>query len=174
MAWLHDQGRIGERVIRIKPIKVNNPFPTRAQWTKAINAGLDETAKYGIDKALKPTASTWTKQPDFEVLKETNFTRFIGTTNKIWVMLNEGTEAHEIRARNARRLAFMAGGTAKSTPNQLTSGAGSPGTTQVFAVVVHHPGTEPRKWDKAAAKKIQPVLVRNMQDALNDAIRKAK
>lgn len=161
-------------MIRIKSLNLKNPFPTRKQWETAIGKGLDTTARYGINSVLKITTLTWKKKPAFAVLHETEFSRFIGTTNTIWVMLNEGTEAHEIRVKNAKRLAFMVGGTAKSVPNQIQPSAGSPGDTQVFAVVVHHPGTEPRRWDKAAAKKIQPRLVENMQSALNIALRKSE
>lgn len=159
-------------MMRLKVIKPK--FPSTAQWQKAIDKALDKTARYGIRMALKPTVDTWDKKAKFEVLHETKFSRFIGTTNTIWVMLNEGTRAHEIRAKNAKRLAFMAGGSPKSVPNQLQAVPGSTGNTQVFAVVVHHPGTEPRRWDKAAAKKIQPELVQNMRSELAIALRLAK
>lgn len=161
-------------MIRIKPIRGKNPFPTRAEWIKAINAGLDESAKEAI-RLLDKTTTTWKVRPVFEVQQGSNqYQRVVGTKSKVWNMLNIGTNPHVIRIRNAKRLRFFTGGTAKTKPGRLQSFAGSPGTTPVFAIEVHHPGTEAREWTEAAAKQMRPIAQRNMKDSFRRALRKSK
>lgn len=162
-------------MVRLKPIKNKNPFPTRAAWIRAIQAGLNETAKEGI-RLLARTVNTWEDpKPQFKIQIGSNqYVVSIGTDNKLWAMLNEGTEPHIIRPRKAKRLAFQTGGLPKTFPRQLISSTGGQGYHWTFATEVHHPGTKAREWTQTAAKKLRPQLKRDMNAAIKQALRSAK
>ena len=77
----------------------------------------------------------------------------VGTSDRVAVMLNDGTRAHRIVATNAKALRFEIGGRV------------------VFAKSVNHPGTSPTYWlDRAGAISLSPVE-RAFEDEVGEVFR---
>lgn len=123
---------------------------------------------------LKATTRTWTKQPRFYVKRirrrgEVGF--FAGTDNVIYKYVDEGTEPHPIRPKNAKMLRFQSGYTAKTKPGILRAGAGGAFGNTVWAKEVMHPGTEARGFTKLVAERMQTKLQKEINLALAEWIR---
>jgi len=73
---------------------------------------LDEVAQ-AIQKDYEKTTGTWTNKPKFKIHKKTAL-RFIGTSDKIYRFVDEGTRGHFIPLRRAKSLVFHSGYKAKS------------------------------------------------------------
>lgn len=142
--------KFGVKVKAIIPKKL--PFPKSPQVKAAIREVLDIRAE-AVLRDHQKTVGSWRKKPTFKIRKLNQYARIVGTDNKIWLMLDAGTRPHLIRAKNARRLSFRVPYRAKSRPGFIGSNAGSTGNKQVFALVVAHPGTDPRRWTEAMQKR---------------------
>ena len=141
--------------IRPKKMPVYDP----AAFAQAISDSLEETAQ-AIIADFEKTTSTWQHQPTFDVMRQrgggygVRFTELtVGTDDEIYGYVDQGTRRHLIRARNARTLAFAAGGTPKTRPNRLLAQAGAKGSTMVFRKQVMHPGTKARNFSKMIQRK---------------------
>jgi hypothetical protein len=87
----------------------------------------------------------------------------------MWV--NNGTKPHVIVPRRAARLVFKVGGfRAKTVPGAIRSRKGARGKNLVFAKVVHHPGTEARKFDEVIQKKWLVEFPKLVQMAIDSAV----
>lgn len=138
----------------------------------AANRKLGKALAAEFDKTTK----TWEgEKPTFEPV--TSLTGGSGSTLDIamtgsakgaqkWRWLDEGTEPHDIRPKNARALAFPSGYQAKTTPGFVGSGPGGPVGPVVFSQGVHHPGTAARGWSVLIKKDFEPKYRAGMQDAL--------
>jgi hypothetical protein len=135
--------------------------------TRAAEAQLDASAKEASDLLTKPTAN-WNHKPKMRTVKG-RLWRAAGTNDKIYRFVNDGTRAHAIRAKGGKMLAFGPS-RPKTRPGSLTPRAGSRKQASTFVKQVNHPGTKPREFDKAAAKKLQRTLKKQMQDAITKAL----
>lgn len=130
---------------------------------------------------LNATTRTWEKPVAFDF--EISLTRSEakvrvnpkdgGRGAEIWSMLDKGTEAHTIRAKNAEFLAFSSDYKAKTRPGEFASFAGGSSGETVFAKEVQHPGTEPRDWSVDLAAKYKPRFYELSNEALRRAVRKS-
>lgn len=135
---------------------------------KAAEAQLDASAKEAQDLLTKPTGS-WKHKPKMRVAKG-RYWRAAGSDDKIYRFVNDGTKAHVIRAKRGKTLAFGPS-KPKTRPGSLTPRAGGRAKqVKTFAKQVNHPGTKARKFDEAAAKKLQRGLKKQMQDAITRAL----
>ena len=115
------------------------------------------------------TVSKWEKQPKFE--KEVQVgpdevAVLVGTDNEIYRFVSEGTRPHVITPKGPWPLRFKDTYTAKTLPGLITSRSGGASGGEVFAREVHHPGTEPRKFEETIGKKWQPKFKRRIVGAL--------
>jgi hypothetical protein len=134
--------------------------------TKAIENQLEETAK-AIKVDFEVTTRTWKERPSFFIKTISNGRR-IYTDNFVYMLLDRGTKAHKISARNAKTLAFFAGGfRAKTRPRFIGSNKGKVANKNLtFTQSVNHPGFPAReyestikdKWDKEAPRQFRRAL----------------
>ena len=91
-------------VLQFKQIK-----PKRFQGSKAINILLGATRKAGNDirKDFEETTKTWTKKPEFQTVyavRPNGPEVLVGTDDKIYGYVNEGTKPHPIFPVRAKAL----------------------------------------------------------------------
>lgn len=92
-----------------------------------------------------------------------------------WVLLNEGTRPHPIRARRAPRLGFYSKGfRAKTRPQWVGSGGGQK-ASQAYRtpVAVYHPGTKARRWTSTLSLRRYWPHLKAMQAAADRGMKKA-
>lgn len=135
--------------------------------TAAAEAQLDVSAKEASDLLAKPT-STWNHKPKMRTVRG-RLWRAAGTNDRIYRFVSQGTRKHTIRGKNGRLLAFGPS-RPKTRPGSLNARGGSRKKASTFVNQVNHPGTKPRRFDDAAAKKLQRGLKKQMQDAITKAL----
>jgi hypothetical protein len=138
------------------------------RMARVITNTLNATAK-NIKIDFQVTSQTWNDKPDFVIEQPDPYERIIGTSHKIYDMLNEGTRAHDIRPRNGKVLRFGTPFRAKTIPRSISSGPGSKSKNVVWSRGVHHPGTKPRKWDEAIREKWDGLVGPIFQRAIDSS-----
>lgn len=139
---------MAELVKTIKPKRLDIPGVQRR-----IETVLQQEGE-AIAKEYRKTVATWANKPKFEVLTDTtggSLIIIVGPTGnadavKHFVWTDEGTKPHIIRAKNAPRLAFRTGFTAKTKARVIGSGQSSVSGELTRPLVVNHPGTEAREF----------------------------
>jgi hypothetical protein len=122
-------------------------------------------AKPRIIRQFQRTTSTWRHKPTFAArsgLSSGGLTLDIGTNDRIYGYVSNGTPAHVIRPRRAPLLRFQSGYRAKTRPNSLSSGAGGKYGPYVVAKEVNHPGTKARKFDAAVLREEKPRITQDI------------
>ena len=132
---------------------------------RQLDKALDEEAQL-IKADFAKSTGGWSTAVNFAITSG-SFSRKVGTTNRIYGFVNEGTPPHMIYPRG-KFLFFGVPYTAKTRPGNLESGGGgSRGDTPVFAREVQHPGTAPRKFNKLIADKAQPRFYKRIKQAIS-------
>lgn len=139
-----------------------------ARLKTALEDGLDDSAQKVYTNLQKPT-STWKHKVAFQIKKLANG-RLISTGDAIYGYVNSGTRPHIIRAKNAKYLNFGPS-TPKTSVGSLDSGAGSRGPRDTFRTAVRHPGTDARRFDKAAAEIAKREYPARMRQAVREGVR---
>lgn len=155
---------------KIKPIIPKRVFIDVNAYAEAIEEALDQTAQESKADYEK-TTRTWQTQVNFTINK-TKYGRSIGTRNKIYGYVDQGTEPHIIRPRRAKRLRFATGGTPKTRINTIASYKGKRGTNWRTAMQVNHPGTKARNFTAVINTRNKRRLPKNMRAALKKAAQK--
>jgi hypothetical protein len=177
----------------------------RAKKRKAAIADLSSIARQEIDRGLdrvekalvashKRVVKDWDSDVTFIAKRIVTPTRIRiiivprGEDAEVWYYVDRGTKPHEIRAKNAPRLAFMMtlkggkparGGYVPKTlakPARTVAGGGyvkSP-KTLVQPVAVQHPGNEGRKFTEQIAEDGKPDYKREMENAFRRAARRVE
>ena len=128
--------------------------------------GMDALAE-GILVDFEVTTQTWEHQPEFAITKLNAVDRVIGTTDRIYGFVNDGTPPHLIYPKNGRALTFMGPYRAKTRPAQIRSYKGATGNTITYTrAPVQHPGTDARSFDQAIKNK----WVRRSQETVQRAV----
>lgn len=118
----------------------------------------------------KRATRTWEHQPN--MINVVDITSrggegMVGTDDEIFGYVDAGTRAHWIVPRRAKALRFWTGGSPKTTPNALQSGAGRMGSNLVFSMRVWHPGIKPRRFteniQKRAEKRNRSIIEKHMK-----------
>ena len=135
---------------------------------------LDHTGNI-IRDDFKRTVKTWRRDPKFtkegpKKYKDGSAVT-ISTNDEIYFYIDEGTKAHIIRPRRAKRLGFRTGYRAKTRVGVIGSRAGGPSGPFVTAKQVMHPGFPARKFAKTIAKRRQKNLVNLVKLAFNRTYR---
>lgn len=141
-------------MIRLTVIKPNAKKVLFSRFAVAAKQGLDDAAQ-GALKDFQKTTATWKHDVTFEA-KERKDGYEIGPTGgatDIYGFVDQGTRAHRIVARRARRLRFGVGGSPKTRPGFIGSGSGVAGKGAVFARAVNHPGSKGRGFSRLIRAK---------------------
>lgn len=154
-------------MIKLASIKPSAKAITFTRFATAAKLGLKDAAE-AAEKDFRSTSATWNHKPEY-VIKEQKDGYLVGTEDDVWVMLNQGTRAHLIVARRAKRLRFGVGGAPKTRPGFVGSTGGSAGSGAVFAQTVHHPGTTARAWSKLIAAKYRVQLQQYISKRIKEA-----
>lgn len=131
--------------IKITPIQPRNKMAEPEAISAAIERALDRNAAETLAEYQK-TVATWETQVNFTIHK-TKYGRSVGTRNKIFGYVDQGTRPHIIRPKQSGGvLRFATGGTPKTKPKILNSYKGRQGNQWRSAKQVQHPGTEARRF----------------------------
>jgi hypothetical protein len=131
---------------------------------RQLDKALDDEAQL-IKADFAKSTGGWSTAVTFTVTSG-SFSRKVGTTNRIYGFVNEGTPPHMIYPRG-KFLFFNVPYTAKTRPGSLGSGGGGKGDTPVFAREVRHPGTKPRKFNELIADKARPRFYKRVKQAIS-------
>lgn len=153
--------------------------PARLKDDQMRLALLNGMRKFGtkVKAEYEKTTSTWQHKPKFDYLVslEGDGPTLVagvsggGEAADIYRYVNEGTRPHVILPKGDKPLAFQSQYTAKSTPGLISAKQGGSSGEVVYARGVLHPGTEPRNFDEAIAKQMQPRFKDAMEEAMKDA-----
>lgn len=156
-------------VIEVKTIKIKR-LKIDAMRLELLNALRAEGT--AIKREYQKTTATWRNKPDFAEaisLAGGDATVLVapdGPHAKQFGYVDKGTRPHIIRSRRAKVLRFGSSYTAKTTPGVIgSSGGGSSG--QAFSRLVHHPGTEARRFSEIIQerrkKPFRQAMIKAMQ-----------
>lgn len=157
--------------ITVKPI---GKAPKALDLMPLIETAMKEEADL-VYRDYQKTVATWRGKPDFLVVKNPEFGYDVYTNNPIYGYLDEGTEAHVIRAKNYPTLRFPTAPPfrAKSKPKVIGSSGGTQPTTGFRSPVeVNHPGIQAREWTKLILAKSRKRLTSRIVKLLRDANRR--
>jgi hypothetical protein len=160
--------------ITLKPIlpKGGHLFPDAA----AILAGLDDglvSASIKVQSRFESTADTFEEIPTFLISMIRYGQEYhVFTEDENYSRISEGTPSHVIEAAPGKVLAFPSTFTAKTKPGRLKAGAGAIGEEIIFRHRVFVRGIEPRLFDVLVSTKEQNTVAKEVQKALNKAIKK--
>lgn len=140
--------------------------PTK--YLRAIENAGNESAK-AVQADFHVTTRTWKRQPNFNIDHSHGSGEWtIGTDDEIYGYVTEGTRAHVIRPRSAKRLVFFRTGfRPKSRIGWIGSNKGRKASKDMtVAKLVHHPGTEARKFVEVIHEKWEGEWPRQIARAL--------
>ena len=128
----------------------------------------------GMKRDFEKTTATWDHRVEFEERfreERGGLVGFVITNDEIYKFVDRGTRPHLIRAKHRMKpLTFATGYKAKTKPGAIGSGSGGASGPTVRALVVHHPGTEARRFSETIQDKWQKDLPRNMSDAVRKGV----
>jgi hypothetical protein len=156
-------------VVKMKAIKAKPVSPGPIQ--EAMAQGMRDGGEI-LKAAAERVTSTWSNPPKFTVnvalgkSAAKGIQATVTTDDPRWLWTDKGTKPHIIRARNAPRLAFPSVFTPKSKPNSLKASAGSSGGPTVYAMEVHHPGTEARNFSRTIHARYHSDFKKAVQNAI--------
>ena len=145
-----------------------------AKLKKELYDALDHTGNI-INDDFDKTVRTWKKAAKFKKKGPEQYRSglavTISTDDEIYFYIDEGTKAHIIKPRRAKRLGFRSGYKAKTRVGVVGSRAGGASGPFVTAKQVMHPGFPARKFAKTIAKRRQKNLVNLTKLAFNRSFR---
>lgn len=130
------------------PIKASRPIGNTSALKAAISSGMSQVAQ-DIRDDMQQNTDGWQHPPKWVVLGRSS-QRDILTTDAIYRYQDQGTKAHVIMPKSARRLVFQV-----------------PGVGTVFARKVNHPGTKAQHWTITVAQSWQAKVGPIMQTYIN-------
>lgn len=143
-------------------------------FRREAQAGAEAVRKQALDD-FKRTTATWKHKPKFISsieISDAKINILVGTSDKIYGYVDEGTKAHTIRARHKKGLIFLVGGKPKTTPHVVQAFPGKRGTDWRNQPKVRHPGTKARKFSEDIKKSLQPEFRKQMKNAIARFIRR--
>lgn len=153
------------KVIISKKLSVD---PVR--MARAITNTLNSTAQ-AVKVDFNVTVQTFAEKPTFAITSPTQYQRQVSTDDENYARLNDGTRPHEIRPGPSGVLVFQTPFSSKTVPNQIMSRAGRQGGNTVFIrKPIQHPGTAPRAFDTAIAKKWDRQFATIMQRSIDSEV----
>lgn len=122
-----------------------------------------------VKRDLESTVKSWTNKPVFTIeYSKDEIT--VGTDDNIYALVDEGSPAHPIYPRVAKRLKFQSKYKAKTTPGVIGSRSGGKSGIIVTATgIPRHPGFTARKFIDAIAKKNNKAFFSGGDDVVVEA-----
>jgi hypothetical protein len=154
----------------------------RTAWRAEIDKVLDQVVKPQLVRDHLEVVKEWESDVSFaakKVVKPDSISVYVfptGADKLVWIYVDRGTKPHTITARNAPRLAFMAGVyVPKTLPGAVVVGGGGyvKDPTLARPKSVEHPGSEPRGFSQAIAEDNRPFFRREVENAFRRAARRA-
>lgn len=161
-------------MIKAKVIKPHTPFKPGV-FREEIKIEL-ATIEAGMLKDFEKTVASWDHEVEFKTtttVTPSQVSATVKTSDPIYRYVDQGTKKHIIRPRKARMLRFQSKYKAKTEPHVISSHAGGPSGKEVFATVVHHPGTDARYFARDIQAKWQPKMKKQIEQAIARAARKS-
>ena len=155
-------------MIKLIAIRPSAKAITFTRFGPAAKLGMQDAAD-AAQKDIEATFVTWTHTPSVDV-RERSDGYSISVDDQVWNWLDQGTRAHRIVARRAKRLRFFGGYRAKTRPGFIGSQAGSSSGGPVFRQVVNHPGTKARSWSKLIGAKYRAKLQTFISKRIKEAM----
>jgi len=145
---------------------------------------LNEMRKVGteIKADFAKTTATWEHKVEFQVIVSLTGPGpvvLVGTDDKVYRYVNEGTRPHLIWAgyytgkSPARALVFRGTFRPKTRPRVLESGAGFKGGELMVRPYVQHPGNAAREFDVMIQERWESAFKRRMEGAMRRAAAKS-
>jgi hypothetical protein len=154
--------------VSIHPLKSGSLKDVSARYARAIeNAGNMSSKAVKVDFSV--TTRTWNGQPDFTIDHMANKPEWtIGTDNEIYKYVTGGTKAHVITPKNGKVLSFFRTGfMPKTRAGWIGSNKGRTATKDKTATkIVHHPGTQARKFVETIGDKWESEWPRQLARAI--------
>lgn len=141
-----------------------------------LQEAMDNQVGPALVKSHQLVVANWTHKPDFESKTQIRSDVIIttvyptGENAQIYLYVDQGTKPHEIKPVRAKLLRFTTGYQPKTLakPARTVGGGGTATGDQVFAKIVHHPGTEAREFSQTIAEDIKP----SYSNFINNAFKK--
>ena len=151
-------------------------FMQHAKVKKELGKVIDGEVKTDLLAEFDKRVKNWKKKPEFKARKIIRVNDIkvnvfpAGEHKDIWKYVSFGTVPHKIRVKNAATLAFLWGGkgsyNAKTGTGDVYGKASSvTGGTWRFPLVVDHPGTEAREFEKHIREDYKPEFSRVINNA---------
>lgn len=155
----------------IRPLPFQGPLIDVAALKRSTKRSQEQTTKRAKSDFERTTRS-FEHEVTFSDEEDSDGGRTVGTDDRIYGYLDDGTKPHEIRPRRKKALAFRGGGyRAKTSPGVLGSGSGgASGPVIVRRKPVQHPGTAPRNFAETIARKYDGVVQKIVQDGIDEAV----
>lgn len=150
-------------IIKVIPIIPKNTLDANV-LAAALRKEIRKESR-AVERELGYPSRRWKHRVDFKI-DETNEGANIGTNDKIYTYVDQGTKPHIIKPKKAKVLVFNSKFKAKTKPDSLSSSAGRSEPPKVFAKIVKHPGIKARGFVKLVAVRSR----RRFQTAINRAI----
>jgi len=168
---------VAYRVIRSRRAFINAPVVKQI-----LDDALDDEVKPHFIKEFEKIVANWEHKPDFQGRKYITADAIqvnvypVGSNKQIYEFVTGGTRPHTIVPRSAKRLVFMWGGPgsykAKTGPGGKYGGPGIvTGGRLTARTIVHHPGSEPRNFEKVVREKNKGWFSARMESAWKRAIK---
>ena len=141
---------------------------SRREMRIVMHDALEKTAQKARGDYQRVT-KTWHHKPDIVTDINTRggqIEMMVGTDDKIFAYVYQGTGPHAIKPKRAKALRFFSGFRPKTTPGHLGSGAGGVSGNIIFSQGVWHPGTKARRFTEKIQKRLDKYGPRFLDRAL--------
>ena len=131
-----------------------------------------------VGKTYNDLTGSWEDKPEFDMKVTTRgnvTTSEVKTGNAKYIWVDLGTKAHAIDPKPTNPhgfLVFRKGYKAGTKPRSLSSSKPKRSGDLVFTRHVEHPGSEARHFEIPIYEEQKPIIVKELQKALGDHIRK--
>jgi hypothetical protein len=160
-------------IISTNAAEIIDLLKSNERATAEVLRGEAGILKADILADYRRTVSTWKHSVSFEALVDTqadgSFDLIVGTDDRIYGYVDQGTRPHIIRPKHAKALAFLSGYRAKTAPGVIGATGGGGFGSRVFAQLVHHPGTKARKFTQTIFDKHKALSLRRIARKLAEA-----
>ena len=162
--------------ISVKVDIPKKPFTTK-KWLDEIARQQRRTSVPRLKKLFEQTVFGWSKKPDFGWVQQRTTDQMSitmypkGEAADVWILVNDGARAHPITARSGGIMTFQKGYRPSTTPGSLMSSRKYLSNPVWQAMVVAHPGFEPRRFTEVIAKAYTNPFIMDMQVAVNSVAR---
>ena len=135
---------------------------------KALKDSVYKTASL-VQRDLQSTTRTWQHKPKFDITitqQGENYIVAVGTDDKIYLFVSEGTKPHVIAAKRSPYLAFQGGYRAKTRVGIIGSQEGGAFGEMQFRKKVKHPGSKARRFIDKIRERRQKTIEQEASQAV--------